>query len=107
MAGMQAYHLVIGLKAGGTRRDFTLAIAPKTPSGELETIEVPVQLPAEHTGGGLLILPVNFMQPGQTQPEYGNYWFDVLIDGQLATRVPVEIRERVKPQNQPGSAPQA
>jgi hypothetical protein len=88
--------LVVMLKSGNMNTTATLKIRPLTPSKkELPAIEIPVLFEGDERGVNL-ILPVVM-----NIDESGLYWFDVFVDDQLFTRIPL----RVLYQRVPGISP--
>lgn len=88
--------MVIMLKSGNMHTTASVRVRPLTPSKkELPAIEIPVLFEGEERGVNL-ILPVVM-----TVQEAGLYWFDVYVDEQLFTRIPL----RVVYQRVPGISP--
>ena len=78
--------MVITLKSGNMRTTATVKIRPLTPSKKgLPPIEVPVLFEGEERGVNL-VLPIVM-----TVQEAGLYWFDVFVDDQLFTRIPLRV----------------
>ena len=90
--------MVIILKAGHMRGTATVKIRPLSPSKkEMPSIEIPILFEGEERGVNIVLPVVMGVQ------ESGLYWFDVFVDDQLFTRIPL----RVVYQRAPGiSAPQ-
>jgi hypothetical protein len=91
--------LVIMLKSGNMRTTASLRIRPRSPAKkEMPAIEIPVLFEGDERGVNV-ILPVVMMVE-----EEGIYWFDVFIDEQLFTRIPIRVvYQRGGIQVQPGS----
>ena len=76
--------LLVMFKSGSARGTFTLSVRREKPSGEQDgVLEAPVFFEGEERGVNL-ILSLNF-EPDQQ----GLYWFDVLFEGERATRIPL------------------
>ena len=79
--------LLVTLKSGDARGSYTVEIRPEAPSGERfdPLVSVPVLFEGEERGANL-ILNMGF----QVQME-GLYWFDVLFQDKVLTRVPLRV----------------
>ncbi len=78
--------LVLMLKSGNMQGGATVKIRPLSPSKkELPSIEIPILFEGDERGVNI-ILPVVM----QVQ-EQGLYWFDVFVDDQLFTRIPLRV----------------
>lgn len=78
--------LVVILKSGNMQGSATMNIRPATPSGgQLPQASVPVLFEGLERGVGVVT------QMGMLVSEAGLYWFDVLIDDVLLTRIPLRI----------------
>jgi hypothetical protein len=78
--------LVIMLKADNMRGPATVKVRPISPSKqELPSIEIPILFEGEERGVNIILPVVMQIQ------EAGLYWFDVLVDDQLFTRVPLRV----------------
>jgi len=78
--------LVVMLKSGNMNTTATLKIQPLTPSKKpLPAIEIPVLFEGDERGVNL-VLPVVM-----TIDESGLYWFDIFVDEQLFTRIPLRV----------------
>jgi hypothetical protein len=77
--------LMVALKSGDARGTYPLAISMERPSGEQvpSPLSVSVFLEGEERGANVMV-PVRF---DAEMP--GLYWFDVLFDGRVITRVPL------------------
>lgn len=79
--------LVISLKSGTARGRREISITPEKPSGErLETISRSIRLEGEGKGANIVS---RIDIPYELE---GLYWFHVAFDGELLTRVPLELR---------------
>lgn len=79
-------YAVLALKSGGARGRHQLALRPEQPSGiQLTATEVPVYFEGEDRGVNAVI-EVNLMPQ-----EEGLFWFDVLLDGSIMTRIPLRV----------------
>jgi hypothetical protein len=80
---------VIGLKSGRARGNHQLTLRPEAPSGlRLPEFSVSVLFEGEDRGINVLIpLAVPTDQEGL-------FWFDVLVDQQLMTRIPLRVVHR-------------
>jgi len=88
--------MVITLKSGNMRGPATVKIRPLTPSKkEMPSIEIPVLFEGDERGVNIILPVVMGIQ------ETGLYWFDVFVDDQLFTRIPL----RVVYQKAPGITP--
>ncbi|HZV52104.1 MAG TPA: hypothetical protein VFD49_20360 [Candidatus Dormibacteraeota bacterium] len=78
---------LIALKNGPARGSRRLELIPKAPSGlKLPSVSVPVLLEGDDDRGVNLRLQMNLQAR-----EEGIYWFDVRLDGELLTRMPLRI----------------
>ncbi len=81
-----AGNLVIGMKSGFYRGKMYIRIRPNTPSQEvLPTQDFPVLFEGEDRGVGI-VAPFKL-----DVKEEGLYWFDVLIEDQVITRIPMRV----------------
>jgi hypothetical protein len=95
--------LVVLIKAGGARGSYTLAIRPQDPTGtQLQALETPLSFTGTDDGQGANVV-INLNLGIQHE---GLYWFDVILTGELLTRVPLHIEYRPAG-DQPPPAPQA
>lgn len=96
--------LAVILKSGEMDGRFTMKIVPETPSGKrLQAVEVPV-LFEKNERGVATIMPLALVAE-----EEGLYWFDVTIEQDVLTRIPLRVMyQKVQPmQGFPFQAPQA
>ena len=80
--------LVIMLRAGETSSTHTITIRPQAPApapSPPET-EVPVSFSGVPGDGANLVVNITFVPPIE-----GQYWFNILLDSQLLTRVPLRV----------------
>ena len=78
---------VIMLKTGSLSGSYQLRLSPTTPSGkELPSVSTRILLAGGEDGGTNLIFNVQFIAN-----EEGVYWFDVIFEDQLLTRLPLRI----------------
>jgi len=78
--------LVVVFKSGFMRGKAMIGIRGFTPTQKaLAPVEMPVLLEGDDRGPGLVI-PMAL-----TFDEEGLYWFDILADGELVTRVPLRL----------------
>jgi hypothetical protein len=83
--------LVVLMKAGRARGSFTLAISPQDPTGtQLDALETTMSFTGPDDGQGANVV-INLNLGIQHE---GLYWFDVLLTGELVTRVPLRIEYR-------------
>jgi hypothetical protein len=78
--------LVIIFKSGAMVGNYTIGVRPVTPTGQQMP---PMEFPGLFEGyerGVQVILPM-----GMLVQEQGLYWFDVLVDQQLFTRIPLRV----------------
>jgi hypothetical protein len=78
--------LLVTLKSGDFRGRFTLRMIPTTPSGKkLNEMSAGILLEGEERG-------INVVMNAQFQAqEEGLYWFDVVFEEQLLTRIPLRL----------------
>jgi hypothetical protein len=87
-AFLVSLYLTIILKAGRARGNYLLAVRPEDPTGAmLPASENPITFTGTDDGAGANVL-INMNLGVQ---HVGLYWFDVLLDDQLLTRVPLRI----------------
>ena len=85
--------LVVVLKAGFMRGRSTLKITPMTPSGtEMPSAESSILFEGEERGVAG-VFPMAFIAT-----EEGLYWFDVYVNGDRLTRIPLRILYQKVPQ---------
>ncbi len=78
--------LVLGFKSGEARGSHTVVVRPEAPSGlRMPEVSLPVLFEGEDRGQNV-ILGLALQVEHQ-----GLYWFDVLLDDALITRVPLRI----------------
>lgn len=88
--------LAIMIKSGNMQGGATLKIRPLSPSKkELPSIEIPILFEGDERGVNIILPVVMQIQ------EQGLFWFDVFVDEQLFTRIPL----RVVYQRAPGISP--
>ncbi len=88
--------LVVGLTAGTARGRGTVTLRIEMPSGlRLPDMSFPVHFHAPELGE-TLEFPIDF-----EMDQEGVYWFDVLYEGSLLTRVPLRVRYRPAPRVAP------
>ena len=79
--------LVVMLKSGIHRGSSQITIVPTTPSGAvMPPIVVPMSFEGDDDHGSGFIAPIGF--PAQ---ESGLYWFDISVDSQPFTKIPLRI----------------
>jgi hypothetical protein len=78
--------LVIIFKSGAMVGSYTIGVKPITPTGlAMQVMEFPALFEG-HERGVQVVLPM-----GMLVQEQGLYWFDVLVDNQLFTRIPLRV----------------
>jgi hypothetical protein len=90
--------MVLMFKSGFHRGPGRLTITPTSPrDAPMPAIEVPVHFEGDEDRGVNVVLPMAF--PVQ---ESGVYWFDVALDGQTVSHIPLRvIYHRVAPMQLP------
>ena len=85
--------LAVMLKSGEMEGRYTMKIIPETPSGKrLQALEVPV-LFEKNERGVATIMPL-----GLIAEEEGLYWFDITIEQDVLTRIPLRVMyQKVQP----------
>ena len=79
--------LVLTLKSGRSRGRHEVTVTPELPSGEtLAPVSVTVQMEGEGRGVSI-VSPLDI--PYRME---GLYWFNIDFDGQILTRLPLEVR---------------
>jgi hypothetical protein len=87
-AFLVSLYLTIILKAGRARGDYVLAVRPEDPTGAvLPASENSITFAGTDDGAGANVI-INMNLGIQ---HVGLYWFNVLLDDQLLTRVPLRI----------------
>ena len=78
--------LVLSIKSGKVKGSRPIKIEPEAPSGlTLPPYESSMYFPGDNQGANLLLkLRMELKEPGV-------YWFKVYIDGEFATKTPVEV----------------
>jgi hypothetical protein len=78
--------MVVVLKSGAMKGKYNIKIVPETPSGKrLPPIQLSVLFEGEERGVAA-IFPV-----GIVAEEEGLYWFDVMLEQDLLTRIPLRV----------------
>jgi Family of unknown function (DUF6941) len=78
--------LAVILKSGNMQGSYTLTVRPVTPTEEvLPPLNVPILFEGSDRGVALV------RQIALVAKEPGLYWFDVLVEGTLLTRIPLRI----------------
>ncbi|MEX1253551.1 MAG: hypothetical protein WEE64_04345 [Dehalococcoidia bacterium] len=77
---------LISFKSGAARGRHTIKLRPETPAGfSLPETALQIHFEGEDRGANLVL------QLGLQANQEGLYWFDVLLDDQLVTRMPLRI----------------
>lgn len=86
--------LVILMKSGTHRGPAQLTVSPFSPDGKhMPQVGFPINFEGDDDRGAGIVAPMGF-----PAPESGVYWFDIAIDGQPMTRIPIRVvRHRVGP----------
>lgn len=80
-------NVVIMLRAGMFRGPATIKISPVSPSGTtLSTLEFPVNFEGDNERGTAVMLNMGFVPT-----EQGLYWFDIRLDDEMITRIPLRV----------------
>lgn len=80
------FWIVVSLKSGAARGRSVVKIRPEQPSGQqMDPIELTVHFEGEDRGANLIL------NMGFNVEQEGLYWFDILLDERLITRVPLRI----------------
>jgi len=78
--------ILIGFKSGDVKGKWELKLKPIAPSGqELPGFAGPIFFEGEERGANVVI------QYGLTAKEEGIYWFDIMLNDKLLTRMPLRI----------------
>ena len=79
--------MVLNFKSGTARGRHEITITPEQPSGEtLQPVTISVTMEGENKG-------INVVSPIDIPYKYeGLYWFKIDFDGQVITRIPLEVR---------------
>lgn len=84
------FMVVISFKAGFIRGKQTIAIRPKSPTGkDLPAMEFPVLFEGDDDREIALAFPVQWVPP-----EEGLFWWDVYLNQELVTRMPLRVLYR-------------
>ena len=87
----------ISFKSGSARGRFSVTLVPRTPSGfKLAGPTIPLLFEGEDDRGINIKLLVNF----QAQDK-GLYWFDVVLDDEVISRMPLRLVYQPMSLNQP------
>lgn len=77
---------LIALRSGQARGRRTIVLRPENPAGQrAESAELPVQFEGEERSA------IYTSQVGFIAEMEGLYWFDVLLDEELLTRIPLRV----------------
>ena len=91
--------LMIILKSGDYRGKASITVIPYRPSGtERPALKLDVVFPDQPNSGANVVGTINL-----SPTEEGVYWFDVLLNDELITRVPLEIQ--LAPSQKPSLPP--
>ena len=78
--------LLVGLKSGSVKGERKIKIVGRSPSGQVgESVETPAVFNGGEHGVMLQVL-MTMVLAGE-----GLYWFDVLVNGAIVTRLPLRI----------------
>lgn len=92
--------LLLMFKGGGYKGPAKVRVVPKRPSGMVRPeFEQDIQLPEQQNGGANVIANVAF-----APAEEGVYWFDVFVNDELITRIPLEVQLLPSPTPMPQPA---
>ena len=81
------FTIVVSFKSGFLRGKQNVRIRPKSPTGkELPAMDVPVLFEGDDERGNIVAAQVAFVAD-----EEGLYWFDVYLNDELVTRMPLRI----------------
>jgi hypothetical protein len=81
-----AISILVSFKSGDAKGKWELKVKPLTPSGkELPGFVGPVLFEGDERGASVVI------QYGLTANEEGIYWFDVMLNNKLITKMPLRI----------------
>ncbi len=76
----------VALKSGSARGTHEVTVRPEKPSGmRLPVVRISALLEGEERGTNI-VMPMQFVAD-----EEGLYWFDIVIDEQLLTRIPLRV----------------
>ncbi|MFC2069748.1 DUF6941 family protein [Chloroflexota bacterium] len=79
--------LVLTLKSGTARGRHDITITPEQPSGEtLRPFTQSIMMEGENKGANM-VMPINMPYKFE-----GLYWFNIMFDDQIMTRIPLEVR---------------
>ena len=82
-----AFMIVISFKSGFMRGKQVIAIRPKSPTGDdLPAMEFPVLFEGDDDRGLAMAFPIQWVPP-----EEGLYWWDVYLNQELVTRMPLRV----------------
>jgi hypothetical protein len=86
------FWMVISLRSGAVRGKFDLGLALQAPSGiNIASTKWPIVLEGEDRGATVTT------RISLALEELGLYWFDVLWEGELLTRIPFRLTGRAAP----------
>lgn len=83
---LSALSLVVSLKAGEANGKYTVQVTPHDPSGKTLPAMTTSVLFEGQERGCIIVSPLAIMAE-----EEGLYWFDVTVEGQLLTRIPLRV----------------
>ena len=80
------FFAVVTFKSGFMKGKMRIRLSPKSPTGEqLPELEFPVLFESDDRGAGVVVV-LNF-----TFQQEGLYWFDVYLEDELVTRMPMRV----------------
>lgn len=92
------FTIVISFKSGFLRGKQDIRVRPKSPTGkDLPALDFPVLFEGDDDRGNVLAAQVNFIAT-----EEGLYWFDVYLNDELITRMPLRVAYQRLPLPMPG-----
>lgn len=81
------FYGLFSFRAGTARGKYTMKISPRTPSGgDMPEFSVPVMFEGEEDSGANVIINMSIQVK-----EEGLYWFNILLNEEVVTRVPLRI----------------
>jgi hypothetical protein len=96
--------IFISFKGGGYTGKADVLLAPTMPSGKpMKSQQLEVQFPKEHNAGANIVV-----RAAIAFHEEGVHWFNVSLNGELVTRMPLDVQQMTPEmlQSLPGAASQ-
>jgi hypothetical protein len=87
------FNIFVSFKSGFLRGKQVIALRPTSPSGdEMAAMQFPVLFEGDNERGNALLTQMNFIVDQE-----GLYWFDVILNQEIVTRMPLRVAYQHSP----------